>query len=161
MVIVLMGVSGVGKSAIGRALAQDLGWAFHDADDFHSQANVEKMRAGMALDDADRLPWLAALRQCVETCLQEGRNAVLAASLLKAAYREAVGIDEDQVRLVFLHADPTLIRRRLEERQGHFMTAVMLDSQLATLEIPDNGLTVDASQPPAQIVKAIRRGLSL
>ncbi|MEK8088531.1 gluconokinase [Thermithiobacillus plumbiphilus] len=161
MVIVIMGVAGSGKSTIGQALARDLGWGFIDADDLHPPANIERMRAGLPLTDADRAPWLAALRELIARCLAQQHHVVLAASLLKAAYREAVGVDQDQVRLVFLHADPTLIRQRLEKRQGHFMAAVMLDSQLATLEVPDTGLRVDASQPQAQIVTAIRRGVSL
>lgn len=161
MVIVIMGVSGVGKSLIGQALAQDLGWDFQDADDFQPPVNLEKMRTGIPLTDADRAPWLEALRDLVAQYLAQDRNMVLAASLLKAAYRDAVGIDEVRVRLVYLNADPVLIRQRLERRQGHFMAAAMLDSQLAILQMPRTGYVVDASQSPADIVKAIRRGLAL
>lgn len=161
MVIVIMGVSGVGKSLIGQALAQDLGWDFQDADDFQPPRNLEKMRTGIPLTDADRAPWLDALRDLVAQFLAQDRNMVLAASLLKAAYRDAVGIDEVRVRLVYLNADPVLIRQRLERRQGHFMAAAMLDSQLAILQMPKAGYVVDASQSPADIVKAIRRGLAL
>ena len=161
MVIVIMGVAGSGKSTIGQALARDLGWGFIDADDLHPPANIEKMRAGVPLNDADRRPWLAALRGLIARCLDQHRHIVLAASLLKAAYRETIGIDEDQVRLVYLDADPALIRGRLECRQGHFMRVQMLDSQFAILEVPTAGLTMDASLPAGEIVKAIRRGLAL
>lgn len=160
MVIILMGVTGSGKTTIGRLLARELGWPFHDADDFHSEANVEKMARGVPLDDRDRAPWLAALRELVRLRVENGENTVLACSALKESYRDLLLVDED-VKLIYLKGDDDLIRERLGSRQGHFMKAAMLDSQFAALEEPERALSVDISQPPQEIVKAIRDGLGV
>jgi gluconokinase len=160
MVIILMGVTGSGKTTIGWGLARALGWPFYDADDFHPAANVEKMSRGVPLDDADRAPWLAALRELVRGCVESGESAVLACSALKESYRDRLLFDE-VVRLVYLKGDENLIRERLRDREGHFMKAAMLDSQFAALEEPDGALRVDVSAPPEEIVKAIRDGLGV
>lgn len=160
MFIVLMGVTGSGKTTIGRELARELGWRFYDADDFHPAANVEKMSRGVPLDDDDRAPWLAALRELVRGCVERGENAVLACSALKERYRDYLLIDED-VKLVYLKGDYELIRARLEGRGGHFMKPAMLDSQFAALEEPERALTVDVSWPPAEIIEAVRDGLGV
>jgi gluconokinase len=160
MVIVLMGVSGSGKTTVGRALAAELGWKFYDGDDFHPRTNVEKMARGVPLDDADRAPWLEALRDLIKSCLARGEDAVLACSALKRSYREYLLIDE-RVRLVYLKGDYELLEGRLERRRGHYMKAGMLDSQFAALEEPRRGLTVDVSPPPEKIVETIRKGLGL
>lgn len=160
MVIVVMGVAGSGKTTIGRQLAEELGWNFHDADDFHPQANVEKMSRGIPLKDADRIPWLEILRDLIRTCLERDEDAVLACSGLRASYREYLLIDE-RVKLVYLKGDHALILERLRGRQGHYMKPEMLDSQFATLEEPDETSHFDISSSPAEIVAEIRSRLDV
>ena len=156
MVIILMGVTASGKTTVGRMLAVELAYRFYDADDFHPRANIDKMRRGIALDDADRRPWLKALSDLVRRCLAGHTDAVLACSALKQSYRRSLLIDP-QVRLVYLKADHDLIRQRLGRRQGHFMNPDLLASQFATLEEPQEALWVDASLEPPEIVAAVRR----
>lgn len=157
MVIILMGVSGSGKTTIGRLLTDELGWNFADADDFHPPANIAKMSAGQPLNDADRVPWLAALRAYIERALAADENAVVACSALKESYRATLVVDPARVRVVFLHASRQLLLERLEQRASHFMKAGMLDSQLATLEPPADALSLDVSAPPDELVAEIRR----
>ena len=158
MVIILMGVTASGKTTVGRLLASVLGYHFYDADDFHPRANIDKMRHGMPLDDADRRPWLETLRDLVRRCVDEHTDAVLACSALKESYQQYLRVDP-QVRLVYLKADQDLIRQRLLQRQGHFMNPHLLESQFATLEEPEQSLWVDASRGPEEIVNAIRQHL--
>lgn len=160
MVIVLMGVAASGKTTVGRMLAEELGWTFYDADDFHSRANVEKMSHGIPLDDENRRPWLEALRELIKECLSLGRDAVLACSALKNSYREYLLIDE-RVRIAYLEAERALILERLTDRSDHFMKAQMLDSQFAALEEPDASTHYDASRPPAELVREIRERLGV
>ena len=160
MIIILMGVSGSGKTTIGERLAQALGWPFYDGDQFHPPANVAKMQQGMPLTDEDRWPWLHALRTHIETWLQQGMSAVLACSALKQSYREALQVTPE-VQFVYLKGTPQLLRQRLHERLGHFMTERLLDSQLAALEEPEDALIVDVHRSPAEIVADIREKLSL
>ncbi|HEY0405474.1 MAG TPA: gluconokinase [Pyrinomonadaceae bacterium] len=160
MVVVLMGVTGSGKTTIGRELSAELGWSYYDADDFHPRANVEKMRAGIPLDDADRIPWLETLRSLILGLIARGESAVLACSALKASYREYLLADES-VRLIHLQGDYQLIQQRLSGRRGHFMNPALLDSQFATLEAPEPDVRVDISQSPAEIVKIIRGRLGV
>jgi gluconokinase len=155
-----MGVAGSGKTTIGRLLAVEVGATFYDADDFHPPANVEQMRRGVPLTDAERAPWLAALRELIRACLRRHERAVLACSALKAAYRTYLLLDE-RVKLVYLKGDYALIRERLAERSGHFMKPDMLDSQFATLEEPTQALLLDVAAPPAEIVKTIKDRLAL
>lgn len=162
-IIVVMGPAGAGKTTIGLALAQSLGWRFLDADDFHSPANVEKMRSGIGLTDDDRAPWLAAMHDALEHALTSGTSVVLACSALKESYRhaltpEAVG---SRLRFVYLHADEAVLRERLAHRTGHYAGPQLLASQLETLEEPRDALWVDASRPPAEIVSRIRDALAL
>jgi gluconokinase len=160
MVIVLMGVAASGKTTVGRMLAEELGWTFYDADDFHPRANVEKMSRGVPLDDEDRRPWLETLRELIKECLSLGREAVLACSALKESYRDMLLIDE-RVRLAYLDAERELIRERLSERSDHFMKARMLDSQFAALEEPEASTHYDASRQPAELVREIRERLGV
>lgn len=159
MIVLLMGVAGSGKTTVGRLLAQELGWSFADADDFHSAAAIAKMSAGQALTDADRAPWLERLRAYIDGCLARGENAVLACSALKQRYRDALTGGRSEVRIVHLHGSPALIQHRLAQRQGHFMRAHMAASQFATLELPAKAIEVDVTPPPAEIVAQIRRAL--
>lgn len=162
MIVVVMGVSGAGKSTVGALLAATLGWPFLDADDFHPQANVDKMRRGEPLTEQDRTGWLDALAQRIDALATRGHDAVLACSALRASHRARLrGMHPDVVRLVHLHGDPVLIRRRLEQRRGHFMPPDLLDSQLATLEEPTDALVIDVAATPETIVQRIRAGLGL
>ena len=158
MVILLMGVTGSGKTTVGRALAESLRWQFIDADDFHPPSNVAKMRAGIPLDDADRAPWLAALRTHIVGWLNSEANVVLACSALKQAYRDEVVVSPD-VRLVYLRGSSQLITARLRERHGHYMDPNLLSSQFATLEEPRDALVVDVDTSVDEIVKQIRKGV--
>ncbi|HEX8180045.1 MAG TPA: gluconokinase [Pyrinomonadaceae bacterium] len=159
-VLVLMGVAGSGKTTTGRQLAADLGWRFYDADDFHSAANIEKMRRGLPLNDDDRRPWLEALRALVQSCLARGQRAIIACSALRASYRKYLLLDE-RVRLVYLKGDYALIQARLQQRQGHFLKPELLDSQFATLEEPTEGLTLDVAAAPEELAKTIRERLGI
>jgi gluconokinase len=157
LIVVLMGPAGAGKTTIGRALAAALGWRFVDADDFHSEANVQKMRRGEALTDDDRLGWLRALHELIVQASDSGRPLVLACSALTARHRELLVGDCPAVELVYLRAPASVLRARLEARPDHFADERLLPQQLATLEEPEDALTVDATQAPQDIVAAIRR----
>lgn len=159
-VIVLIGVSGSGKTTIGRLLSEELGWKYYEGDDFHPQPNIEKMKNGIPLDDADRTPWLETLRDLIRNCLERGDSAVVACSALKESYREILLVDE-RVNLIYLKGDYELIRQRLRKRRGHFLDPKLLDSQFAALEEPTAAMQVDVSLNPGEIVKSIRSGLRL
>jgi gluconokinase len=146
-----MGVSGAGKTTVGRMLASELGWEFADGDDFHSAANVEKMRSGIPLTDADREPWLDSLRDLIESWISSGTNGVLACSALKSAYRDRLAVGPE-VRLAYLKAERPLLLERLHARRGHYMKEGMLDSQIETLEEPKDAIVVDAGLPVEDIV---------
>ena len=158
MIIIIMGVSGVGKTTAGAVLAERLGWTFRDADDFHPKHNIEKMKAGVPLTDADRLPWLAALRELVRS---QDAGMVLACSALKQSYRDYLGDGRTDVAFVYLKGDASLIEKRLEGRKGHFAGPGILESQLTDLEEPENALVIDASQSPESIAEEIIKGLGL
>ena len=159
MVVVVMGVSGSGKSTVGTALARRLGWEFLDADDLHPPANVAKMRAGMPLTDDDRRPWLAAIGDE----LRRHGDVVLACSALHRWHRDALRASVSDARFAWLRGSYDAIDRRLRARTGHFMPESLLRSQFDTLERPDasEALAVDVDQPADAIVDAIVRGLAL
>ncbi len=159
-IVLLMGVSGSGKTTIGRRLAAQLGWAYFEADDFHSAANKEKMGRGIPLNDDDRAPWLAAIRQRIDECTATRQSAVFTCSALKESYRHVLMDHVPSISLVYLAGDPATLQVRMGERSGHYMKADMLQSQLATLEIPHHALTLDIRQPPETIVAKIRDTLN-
>jgi gluconokinase len=160
-VLIIGGVSGAGKTTVGKALAERLNWRFIEGDEFHPAANVAKMQRGEPLDDADRAPWLKRLREEIKTCLDKGERAVLACSALKKNYRKLLRPDQERVRFVFLTGDYEILRKRLMQRRNHFMGADLLASQLETLDLPDHGLIVNINQPVASIVDLIMDRLSL
>lgn len=162
MFVIVFGVSGAGKTVTGRLLAEELGYAFYDGDDFHPPANIEKMRRGLPLADEDRRPWLDELRALTSRTVEQGGNAVLACSALKARYRKHLRIG-DSVKLVYLRADKALIAKRLQERREHFMPPGLLDSQFADLEEPqaaERVVTVNVRGSPAEIVADIKAKLA-
>ncbi len=162
MIVVLMGVSGSGKTTIGKVLARALGWTFLDADDYHPAANIEKMRKGIPLNDDDRRPWLQALRKRVEEACDRGENIVLACSALKHAYQEYLQREEPEcIHYVYLRGSEELIRQRLAARKGHFMNPNLLHSQFETLEPPEHAVEVDVTPSPEIIAAEIRRKLGL
>jgi gluconokinase len=160
MIVILMGVTGSGKTRMGKLLADELGWEFYDADDFHPSGNIEKMKRGIPLDDADRKPWLETLNHLIRNRLEHGENGVLACSALKRSYRDYLLIDE-KVHLIYLMGDYELIKGRLNNRSGHYMNPNLLDSQLETLEEPEGCLRINASMSPSEIVRNIKDHLGL
>ncbi|HEV2365689.1 MAG TPA: gluconokinase [Caulobacteraceae bacterium] len=163
-IIVLMGVSGAGKSTVGLALAQRLSWPFEEGDRFHPAANIEKMKSGRPLNDADRAPWLSAIAAWIDEALARGETGVVACSALKRAYRERLTAGRPQVAIVFLEGPKALIAHRVARRTGHFMPPALLDSQFADLEPPsadENALVVDVAQSVEAQVQAIIEGLGL
>jgi gluconokinase len=162
VILVLMGVAGVGKSTVGERLARELGWTFVEGDDYHPAANVEKMRRGIPLDDADRRPWLDAIRRRLVEAHERGENVVLACSALKHAYQHYLAhFAPESVRYVYLAGPEELIRQRLAQRTGHFMNPALLHSQFETLEPPEDAVRVDVAAGPEAVVAAIRHRLGL
>ncbi len=159
-IVVLMGVAGSGKTTIGRHLAAELGWRFFDGDDFHSRENIAKMRAGTPLTDRDRAVWLAALAELIQMQIARAAPAVIACSALKQVYRDRLAQGRPEVVFVYLKASDALLRRRLDERKGHFLASGLLASQLETLEEPCDAVTVDAAQAPPAIVDQVKRALA-
>jgi gluconokinase len=154
-----MGVSGCGKTAVGKVLAQKLGWDFFDADDFHPPANIAKMASGIPLTDEERAPWLAALHDLIVSCLAQDRPGVLACSALKERYRQVLLAGNADVQFVYLKGSYELIWSRMETRTGHYMKAQMLQSQFGALEEPVDAMTVDVALPVDEIVEKIVTGL--
>jgi len=159
--LVLVGPMGCGKSTIGQLLARELGWPFYDADDFHPKKNVEKMRAGIALNDEDRKPWLERLHDKIQFLIKHKRNAILSCSALKQSYRDALGVNQKTVKTIYLKGSYKLLLKRVEQRQHPYMDKNLLKSQLNTLEEPKNGLWVDISPTPEIIVSTIIKALNL
>jgi gluconokinase len=160
MIIIIMGVTGAGKTTVGSSLAKQLNWRFADADSFHSPENIEKMEKGIALDDADRAPWLAAMHAAILQWSAQLRNVVLACSALKRSYRGILDTGPE-VKFVYLKGSYERICERLLSRHGHFATEKILRSQFEALEEPNDALVVDVDQPVGQIVAQIRGQLKL
>jgi gluconokinase len=161
MILIVMGVAGSGKTTVGQLLAKELSWTFRDADEFHPPTNIEKMSRGLALEDSDRAPWLAAMHATIETWLREDTNAVLTCSCLKAVYRQTLLVDPARIRFIYLKGSFELIDARLRQRAHHFMKADLLKSQFEILEEPQDAITVDLSDPPEIIVQKIRKALNI
>ncbi|MEK7440524.1 MAG: gluconokinase [Chloroflexota bacterium] len=159
MFIIIMGVSGVGKTTIGMALAKDLGWRFADADEFHPRANLEKMSRGVPLNDEDRAPWLEAIRDYMIERMNKGESGVVTCSALKQKYRDVLQVNE-QVKFVYLKGDYDLILKRMQSRQ-HFMKPEMLKSQFEALEEPNGAMVVDVEKEVGEIVEMVKRELRL
>jgi gluconokinase len=161
MVILIMGVSGSGKTTIGQMLAAQLNWQFQDADDLHSPANIEKMHQGIPLTDADRRPWLRSIRAQIDRTIDHHTNLILACSALKAAYRQDLDVGADRVEFVYLKGSIELIQQRLKQRTGHFMNPDLLKSQFADLQEPDDAIVIEIDRSPAEIVHQIATELAL
>ncbi|MEY2440086.1 MAG: gluconokinase [Verrucomicrobiota bacterium] len=161
MIVILFGVSGAGKTTLGRVLAADLGWTFYEGDDFHSQANIDKMQAGVPLTDEDRRPWLNALRGMIERCSAKKENIILTCSALKKSYRSFLRVNEE-VKFVYLRGSYDLVANQLRQRHGHFMNPELLRSQFATLEEPDPAeqvMTIELGRSPRDLVDEINKKL--
>ncbi|MFG2002003.1 gluconokinase [Spirillospora sp. NPDC048911] len=163
-VIVVMGVSGSGKTTVGTKVAELLGWEYADADDFHPPANIEKMRSGHPLNDDDRKPWLEAIAAWIRGHLESGTSGVVSCSGLKRRYRDLLTAGHPQVRIAYLDGDRDLIAGRMRERGGHFFQVEMLDSQFRDLEPPapdENALYVPITGTPDETAELIVKGLGL
>jgi len=161
--VVVMGVSGSGKTTVGTMLSERLHWHFADADDLHSAANIAKMRGGIPLDDEDRLPWLHAIAERIDRWRTDRQHGVVTCSALKRRYRQILIGDRPDVRLVYLKGDRSLIAHRLAARQEHFMPARLLESQFEALEEPtpeERAITIRVEKPPAVLVDAIIAALA-
>ncbi len=160
MIVIVMGTTGSGKTTIGSMLAKRLGWEFVDADDYHPAGNVEKMRQGIPLTDADRVPWLRSLHDKIVDWNAVRRNVVLACSALRESYRDELRAGPD-VRFVYLKGNYELFSQRVLARKGHFAKQDLLASQFATLEEPADAIIADASKTPEEIVAGVCRQLGL
>jgi gluconokinase len=163
VVIIICGVAGAGKTTIGQLLAQELEWKFYDADDFHSVANIAKMKSGVPLTNEDRQPWLGKLRELVQECLIAGKNAVLACSALKKTYRDRLRVSEG-VKFVFLRGNRRDITEQLQRRRRHFMNSALLHSQFEDLEEPQPSecvLALELGRSPRELVELIKTKLKL
>ena len=160
MVVIIMGVTGAGKTTIGTMLAAQLNWQFADADTFHPPANIQKMSRGVPLNDTDRAPWLAAMRKAILEWIAAGKNVVLACSALKRAYREELR-PSLEVKIVYLKGSYALFAERIRRRHGHFAGEGILAGQFADLEEPVDAIMVDAAKSPEETVAEIRKQLGL
>ncbi|MCK6583238.1 MAG: gluconokinase [Anaerolineales bacterium] len=158
--IIVMGVSGSGKTTIGRMLASELNWDFFDGDDFHPPANREKMSKGIPLTDEDRVEWLNHLRELIQNHLKEGSSLVLACSALKGRYREKLAVN-DKVRFVYLRGTYNQVETRMKRRKDHYMPVQLLQSQFEALEEPRDAVAIEITQTPEEVVRLIRRGIEI
>ncbi len=153
--VILMGVSGCGKTTIGKALSEELNWPFYDGDDFHTSANIEKMSRGIPLDDVDRKPWLEELYQLILEHISSGRSLIVASSALKRSYRQILRGDLEDVLFVYLEGNYDLIASRIQNRDEHFMKTELLRTQFDTLEEPEDAVVVSIEKTIPQIVDSI------
>jgi len=160
MIVLVMGTTGSGKTTIGTLLANKLGWTFLDADDFHPAANIAKMKQGIPLDDADRVPWLAAIHAELKRQSAAGKNCVFGCSALKQSYRDTIGAGLD-MRIVYLKGTYEEMRAHILARHGHFAGEGILAGQFRDLEEPKDAIVISVAQTPDQIVQAILRELTL
>ena len=161
-ILIVMGVSGSGKSTVAALLAERLDWALLEGDALHPPANIEKMKHGIPLGDADRVPWLQAIEAAMDRWRGQGISGVLTCSALKRAYRDQLARSRPAVRFIYLKGDKDLIARRVAQRRGHFMPPALLDSQFATLDEPEPDepvVTIPIGPPPAQLVETILAAL--
>src|SRR5712664_2366100 len=154
-----MGTTGAGKTTIGTLFAAQLNWQVADADTFHPPANIKKMSEGIPLNDADRAPWLEAMRKAILDWIADGKNVELACSALKRAYREQLS-PSHEVKIIYLKGDYVLFAERIRHRHGHFAGQGILAGQFADLEEPDDAITIDAAKTPDEIVWEIRKRLA-
>jgi len=158
VIVIILGVSGAGKTTVGKLLARKLGWHFLEADDFHPTANIKKMRSGVPLVDEDRWPWLENLREIIKRRIEAGENEVVACSVLKRKYRDRLRVNSD-VKFMFFRGDYALIAEQLRHRRGHFMNPDLLRSQFADLEEPepDEGtITIELGRTPEELVEELK-----
>ena len=156
-----MGVSGSGKTTVGEKLAQSLNYEFADADDFHPPDNIDKMRHGIPLNDADRIPWLESIQNAIKAWITANRNVILACSALKASYRQKLLLDSKYIKLIYLKGSFEVIQGRLQQRQNHFMSEKLLGSQFDDLEEPADAISVDVSKSVENIVQDILEKLRM
>ncbi len=154
MVLIIMGVSGSGKTTVGKILSNKLGWIYFEGDEYHPKENVEKMSAGIPLNDDDRKPWLLKLRSIIEDALSHEKNIVLTCSALKKSYREILKVNDD-VKFVYLKGSYDLIELRMLQRKNHFMKPGMLKSQFETLEEPEDAITISIDSELNVIIESI------
>ena len=152
--IIIMGVSGTGKTSLGKHLSQETGWPFYDADDFHTETNKKKMSSGLQLDDADRAPWLAELAEKISLWSKEGQ-AILACSALKERYRESLAAENSSITWVVLNGSFDRIKSRLESRENHFFNTELLQSQFDVLELPSYGIHLNIEETIPQLASSI------
>ena len=158
--VILMGVAGSGKTAVGKGIAARLNWLFLDADDFHPAANIEKMKHGIPLNDQDRIPWLRALRNELRRLLAEGRSVILACSALKESYRKLLSDDVAPMSFVLLDVDQETIRERLQHRSAHFFPKELMNSQFAALEKPKDAIIIDARKSLDEVTDRVVQAVS-
>jgi len=160
VIVIIMGTTGAGKTTIGTLFAAQLNWQVADADTFHPPANIKKMSEGIPLNDADRAPWLEAMRKAILEWIAAGKNVVLACSALKRDYRNELR-PSPEVKIIYLKGTYALFAERIRHRHGHFAGEGILAGQFADLEEPDDAINVDAALLPQQIVAEIRKQLAL